>query len=251
MRGINPDSAPSPLFVLSERYENLDGPWHRHRRAQFVYASDGVLTTRMPDGLWVVPPRRALWILSGQLHKGSASRQFRLKTLYAEPGLPIIPKANCVVSVDGLLDALLSEAATFGMAYAQEGPEQRLMQVIMDRLPHLETLPSFLPMPQDARLLAMTARLEDSPADQRGLEAHATESGITPRTATRLFVKETGLTFAQWRQQLRLLRAMQALSMGESVTNVSNDVGYADTSAFIKVFKATFGQTPARYFRTI
>ena len=72
---------------------------------------------------------------------------------------------------------------------------------------------------------------------------------MTARTAARLFAKETGLTFAQWRQQLRLLKGMQWLSQGRSVTEVALEVGYLDVSGFITVFKQAFGDTPARYRR--
>ena len=92
--------------------------------------------------------------------------------------------------------------------------------------------------------------LEHDPADASSLDALAIASGMTARTAARLFVKETGLTFAQWRQQLRLLKAMQALSLGKSVTSAAGEVGYSDVSAFILRFKAAFGKTPARHFRT-
>jgi AraC-like DNA-binding protein len=250
MKTIDPDIPACPAFVLSEHYSAFDGPWHAHRRAQFVYASDGILTTRTARGLWVVPPRRAVWIVPGELHKGSAPKGFWLKTLYADPSLVPIPAKCCVVSVDRLLDALLTEASTFGADYPLDGPEQRLMQVILDRLPQLEIAPSFLPMPTDSRLTTLASILECNPADQRPLSALATASGMTARTAARLFVRETGLTFAQWRQQMRLLKAMQSLSLGESVTNVAADVGYNDVSAFITVFKSAFGETPARYFRS-
>ena len=43
---INPDEAPRPVFVLAEHYAPLEGPWHAHRRAQLIHASEGVLTVR-------------------------------------------------------------------------------------------------------------------------------------------------------------------------------------------------------------
>lgn len=247
---IDPDNTERPVFVLSQQYEAFDGPWHTHRRAQFVYASEGLLTTRTADGLWVVPPQRAVWIVPGQTHKGSAPKGFRLRTLYAEPGVAPVPARSCVVSVDRLLDALLAEAAAFGPAYPAKGPEQRLIRVILDRLGRLEVFPSYLPTPTDARLARLVAVLEHDPADPRTLDALAADSGMTARTAARLFVKETGLSFAHWRQQLRLLKAMQSLSLGCSVTQVAGEVGYNDVSAFITVFRKAFGETPARYFRS-
>lgn len=220
-----------------------------HERAQFVYADDGLLTIRTAAGWWVVPPQRAVWIPPRLPHQGYAPKGFRLMTLYLAAGVGPVPERCCVLSVDPLLDALLKEAATFGTDYPAEGPEQRLMAVVLDRLARLNPFEAFLPAASDPRLITLTRQLEQSPEDPRSLNELATASGMTARTAARLFSRDTGLTFTQWRQQLRLLKALQALSLGESVTQVALAVGYQDVSAFIQVFKDAFGDTPARYAR--
>jgi AraC-like DNA-binding protein len=64
----------------------------------------------------------------------------------------------------------------------------------------------------------------------------------------RLFERETGLSFARWRQQARLLRALELLALGEAVTGVALDLGYESLSAFISMFRQSLGTTPAKYF---
>ena len=71
-----------------------------------------------------------------------------------------------------------------------------------------------------------------------------------PRTAQRLFRDETGLGFAQWRQQLRLIHALERLSAGQPVAQVADALGYATPGNFIAMFKRAFGMTPGRYLRT-
>ena len=44
-------------------------PFHRHRRAQFVYASSGVMTVTTPSAAYVVPPQRAVWMPGGVMHQ--------------------------------------------------------------------------------------------------------------------------------------------------------------------------------------
>lgn len=246
---INPDEALRPVFVLAERYEPLEGPWHAHRRAQLIHASEGVLTVRTKEGLWVVPPQRAVWVLPGVAHQISSRRRFWLRTLYAEPGAVPLPPRCCVVAVDRLVHELLIAASGFGPGFPPDGPEARLIQVIIDRLPPLAVAPLHLPQPQDARVRRIADLLVRDPADARTLEDFARKAGVTARTAARLFLKETGLTFGQWRQQLRLLVALEKLGEGESVSSVALDVGYQDVSSFIAAFKAALGETPARYFR--
>lgn len=246
---VDPDLAERGVCVVSDRYPSFDGHWHAHQSAQFVYACEGMLTTHTRSGMWIVPPHRAVWLPPAMVHKVAAERAVHLRTLYVKPGEVMTPVEPAVVNVDPLLDALLAEAATLGTGYPLGGREERLIAVILDRLPHQETVPSYLPMPADARLLRLTGLLQVHPADPRTLDALATACGMTARTAARLFVRETGLTFAQWRQQLRLLKGMQWLSQGWSVTEVALEAGYQDVSAFITVFKQAFGETPARYIR--
>lgn len=251
MNIIDPDTILCPSFVISEQYPAFEGVWHAHKKAQFVYAADGVLTIRTTQGMWLTPPHRAVWIPPNEMHQGCAPRGFRLITLYLDPDMPMVPQRCGVMDVDRLLDALLNEAARFGTHYPPGGPEQRLMEVVLDRLNQQRPLPAFLPAPRDSRLQHLTAVLQANPADDRGLDALAALAGMTGRTAARLFIRETGLTFTQWRQQLRLLKAMQSLSLGASVTNAAGEVGYSDVSTFIQIFKEAFGDTPARYLRSL
>lgn len=130
-----------------------------------------------------------------------------------------------------------------------DAPASRLLQVLLDRLAALPAAPLGLNWPRDPRIQRIADALSRDPALSLVLDDLAAAAGVTARTAARLFVKETGQTFGQWRQQLRLLAALEHLGAGASVTQVALEVGYNDVSSFITVFRAAFGDTPARYFR--
>ncbi|WP_234987102.1 helix-turn-helix domain-containing protein [Halomonas cupida] len=104
-----------------------------------------------------------------------------------------------------------------------------------------------LPMPQDLRLLKITRALSDQPGDRRRLEEWAIWANIAPRTLSRRFVAETGFSFTEWRQRVRMLRALELLASGRSVTAIALDLGYDNASAFIALFRRMFGVTPGRY----
>lgn len=245
---IDPDRAPRAAFVLHDRHSPIRTThWHVHRRSQLVHAAEGVLTVRTRTGRWVVPPERAVWIPGGLEHAVTAGRPFRLLTLYLEDRL-LAPEPR-VVAVDRLVAELLLAAASFGPAYPAGGAEERLVRVILDRLPALDVAPILhLPEPTDPRLRKITAALVRAPSDPRTLDDLARLAGTTARTAARRFVAETGLTFGRWRQQARLLAALDRLAAGESVTATAFEVGYDDVSSFIAAFKAAMGTTPARYY---
>lgn len=246
---VDPDAVGRFVFVLSERLEGGPGDWHSHRRAQLIHPGDGVITVNTAEGLWVVPPARAVWVLPGIRHQISSRRACTITTLHLDPGTTALPASCCVVAIDALVAELLTASSRNDASGASTDADDRLIRVILDRLPRLPFAPLHLANPADHRLLCITAVLSADPADGRTLDDLAALAGLTARTAARLFLKETGLTFGEWRQQLRLLAALEMLGAGASVTTVALDVGYHDVSSFIHVFKAAFGTTPARYFQ--
>ena len=79
---FDPDGIEQAVFVAGERHAALDEPWRAYRRARLIHVSEGVLTVRTKAGRWVVPPGRALWIVSNTLHCLSARRPVQLYSLY-------------------------------------------------------------------------------------------------------------------------------------------------------------------------
>ena len=102
-------------------------------------------------------------------------------------------------------------------------------------------------MPVDPRLQDLAHTLLDTPDDTAGIDEWAQRLNMSSRTLMRRFRQETGVTLGQWRQQARLLRALEMLCRGGSVTQAALSVGYESTSAFIGSFRAAFGMTPTRY----
>lgn len=68
------------------------------------------------------------------------------------------------------------------------------------------------------------------------------------RSLSRLFLAETALSFAQWRQQARLTLALEMLAHVVPVAEIADALGYATPSNFIAMFRRSFGDTPSRYF---
>jgi AraC-like DNA-binding protein/quercetin dioxygenase-like cupin family protein len=243
---VDPDATQVSVFVLSDRYERVQGPWHSHRRFQLIHVSAGALTVMTRHARFVIPPQRAVWIGPGVEHRITSQAPFWLTTCYIEPGLVDVPEKVKAVAVDRLTDELLIAASGFGCNYAEDGPEARLASVLIDRLPVLKPMDIYLPEPGDARLRRIADRLAAAPDCNETLAALSADAALTERTAARLFVKETGLTFGRWRQHLKLQAALEHLSAGSSVTEAAFAVGYSDVSSFIAAFKQLFGKTPSQ-----
>ena len=223
-------------------------PFHRHRRAQFVYASSGVMTVTTPSAAYVVPPQRAVWMPGGVLHQIDARSDVAMRSLYIEAiETNHLPTEVCVLQVAPLLRELVVAAVASGPAYELDSPQSRIMDVILDQIRVQAVVSLALPMPTDPRLRKIVQVLITDPADQRGLDEWASVVGASKRTLTRLFPAQTGMTFRTWRQQRRLLRALELLASGRNVTAVALELGYESTSAFIAMFRRSLGQTPTQY----
>jgi AraC-like DNA-binding protein len=93
--------------------------------------------------------------------------------------------------------------------------------------------------------------LHKDPADTRTLAELGAVVGASERTLSRLFRAQTGLTFPQWRAQLRLHHALRRLASGMPVTAVAHETGYANASAFVAAFLLAIGITPGAYQRNL
>jgi len=225
-------------------------PEHSHPEDQLLFASEGVMTLSSKQGVWVVPPMRAVWIPAETFHSVAMSGRVSMRTLYLQPKLGrSLPQKCFVMNVTSLLRELVLHACRIGRLHKRAAAERRLIEMIIDHLKAVESVPLQLPRPVDPRAQKVVARLVASPGDHRKLERLCRECGASKRTIQRLFREETKITFSRWRQQLRLLHAMQRLASGEKVTAAALDAGYNSTSAFISMFRKQLGKTPARYLQ--
>ena len=222
---------------------------HFHDRDQLLYASRGVMTVSTGGHTWVVPTRRAVWIPAGVAHAIVMSGPVSMRALYLRPRLArALPRSCCVVNVTPLLKELIAHACAFSRLSRRRPWQRHLIDVIVDQLERIQTVPLQLPNPSDARARRITGMLLANPGDRRPLREICRSAGSTKRTVERLFQQEVGMTPGKWRQQLRLMQALRLLAGGAKVTQAALDAGYSTPSAFIAMFRRTLGCTPRAYF---
>jgi AraC-like DNA-binding protein/quercetin dioxygenase-like cupin family protein len=220
-------------------------PPHSHPQHQLAWTRSGVLGVAVDDTYWVLPPTRALWLPAGVVHRTGATRDSVLCSLYLEPDRCALDwTVPTPVAVDGLLAQLIGYLSREELA---DDARLRAEAVVLDLLRPLPTTPIEVPHPVDGRVRAVADALYADPADPRGLEAHARAVGVSRRTLTRLFVRDTGMSFERWRTHARLRAALPLLAEGSPVSVVARAVGYATPSAFLAAFRRTVGTSPSRY----
>lgn len=124
---------------------------------------------------------------------------------------------------------------------------QRIAHLIVHEIAMLPAEALGLPLPRDPRLRRVAQALLEQPADGHSIDGWAALAGTTARPLSRRFPQEAGLSFVDWRQRARLMRALEMLAERTPVTTIAIDLGYSSVSGFIALFRRTFGVTPAAH----
>ncbi len=222
---------------------------HSHPRGQLLYAMAGVMIVRSAAGSWVVPPNRALWLIAGLEHEVRMCGDVKIRTVFVDASAaPHLPPKSCVIAVSPLLRELIVAAVDISIDYEEGGRDDRLMRLLLDELRVSDVLPLHLPAPSDRRIRTICDALTDYPADISTATQWAKRLNVTAKTVHRLFAKETSMSFAQWRQQARLLHALRRIACGDRIIDVAFDCGYASQSAFTAMFRKHFGMPPSVFY---
>lgn len=243
------DTSEGPIIIAvtgREDREHAMGP-HRHVRGQLLGSLRGLLSVGVEEGVWIVPAIHAVWLPPNCVHSARSHGPFHVWGVYVtEPACETLPSRPCTIRTSGLLREAVLRAAEWPQG-PLDAPASRIASVILDEIRNLPVEPFGLPLPKDQRLGRIARALIEDPADMRDLETWADWAAISSRTLSRRFVVETGFTFTEWRQRARLMRSLEMLATDMPVTTIALDLGYSTASAFISVFRRTFGETPATY----
>jgi AraC-like DNA-binding protein len=219
---------------------------HQHPGHQLIYVSTGVLLAQTSAGSWVASRDRAIWMPARTWHEHRAYGAAVIHTVGFDVGdPPLQPDTPAIVAVTPLLHELL--LALTDPATPPPPELDHLRAVLCDRLRRTSHEPISLPAAQDPRLACAYAIALEDLQTPMPLSVLADAACTTERTLSRLFHRETGMSYPQWRAQARAIHAMILLAQGESVTDTADLCGWSTTSAFIDSFRRAMGQTPGAY----
>lgn len=92
------------------------------------------------------------------------------------------------------------------------------------------------------------AYMKEKYKEELTLSQVATCVGVTPNYLSKIFLRHVGVNFSTYLNFLRVREAEILLLKTElQVTNISDAVGFADTSYFIRVFKRYTHCTPTQF----
>lgn len=245
---FNPDIYAAPVIGIAATLGDHDSGLHQHERAQLLFTRKGCTRITLAQQLCLLPPSRAAWIPPGVAHRAVMQQSVDYRSIYLTPSLCTdLPQHVCVIEVSPLLRAVLEPIALadFDTPWQQD-KFVHLLGLCLSEIRDAQQQPMLLPLPWDKRLAPLLATLERLPPELQELQ---TQIGASGRTIGRIFQRETGMSYQQWRQQWRQMRAMELLAIGRNIGYCAYELGFASDSAFIAFFKDMAGVTPGNWLK--
>ena len=226
-------------------------PEHSHAKGQVFSLESGMAIVETAAGKWMLRPNRCGWIPPECRHSLRSCGNITGWSIYLGPALcHQLQIRPAILPLTPLLEQIVLRISSWRDNPPPASFRRNLLIVLCEEMQAATELPLHLPMPADPRLKRLVAELSQRPDDGRPLRNWARSIGMSERSLVRIFQQETGVPIGQWRNQLRMLIALEKLSDGMSVTNTCFAVGYDSVSGFIKAFKRALGVTPLEYTRS-
>jgi AraC-like DNA-binding protein len=212
-----------------------------------------VLSVHTEQGTSIVPANRVAWTPAGFRHQHRAHGDTDMRIVFLPPSpARLVPDRPAVFAASDLArEVLLTLTGPRNYDPAarplDRAARTRLHRVLVDELREANEQPLQLPEPRDDRLRAIARLLYESPEDNTSLAELGRRIGASARTLSRLFHNELGMTFYQWRTQLRVYHALVLLAEGHDTAHVAQACGWANPSHFIAAFTKLLGTTPGRH----
>lgn len=245
---FDPDAFQTQIIGIAAQLSNHDSGTHRHLCGQLLFTQQGCTRISLAHYLCLLPPTRAAWIPSGVSHRAVIQRSADYRSIYVCLALAVqLPAKVRVIEVSGLLREVLDvmSLAPFDTNWCQ-GKYAHLLELCLSEINEAKEQPTLLPLPRDKRLVPLLRNLEHLPPELQVLQKQVGASG---KTIGRILLRETGMGYQQWRQQWRLMRAIELLATGRGIAYCAFELGFASESALIAFFKTMTGTTPRNYLK--
>lgn len=223
---------------------------HAHGEAQLTYAASGMVQVHTAQGRWLVPSQLGVWIPAGVLHRVEVLTDAELWMVHWEPfaarnwGPSAQLDQTFAFRVTTLMRCLLTTAF---LANSTADKTELVVRLMLHELTETAHAPTFLPLPSSSVGKRIADVALGDHRNQLNIEQVASRAATSVRSVSRLFHAETGLTFKVWRQRARIVHAMDRLSRGKTIAQVSAELGFASTASFSCAFRQVINVTPTAF----
>ncbi|WP_413724082.1 helix-turn-helix domain-containing protein [Sodalis sp. RH16] len=222
---------------------------HQHPFVEFLYAREGGMRVEIEGKALIVPGFHGIWIPANVPHRLLTTSDVLLESLYIEQDSVTINPNNCrVVVISSFVREFIHHATEHvPEQYDSAGDDGMLVNVLSAQIQKLPDAGFSLAWPVSQTLMRVCREIQEKPDEEHNIDKWAANTGMSVRTFSRRFKKETGVAFGEWKKRMRLLESVIMLKNNRSVTQVALDLGYSGTASFSYAFRQMFGVPPTRY----
>ncbi len=225
-----------------------DSGMHEHKKGQLLYAPQGCMTFALDNSICILPPTKAVWIPPHTSHRAVMTNVVAYRSLYFDCSKYNCPDEIVMIEVNDLLKALIDKMALWEWDI-EETKTQATSTLFWEEFYQAKQFEFSLPLPSDRRLTGFRKAMTKGDFIAPELNQLSQTVGASSKTITRLFKAETGMSYQDWRQQWRLLKAIELLCEERQVSDVAHCLEFSSDSAFIAFFKKQTGQTPLSFMK--
>lgn len=215
-------------------------------RHLLLWQAHGTSAFRVDAADFALARDEALWIPAGAWHEFTVHEDSVVMPMFFETDAIATTLAAPTVV------ALGEEARVLCMVILQSQnsiiqPPVNVRRRLLGLIERTPVRPSGLRMPVSGAARSVAEALLLNPGDDRLVEEWAASVHASARSLERAFAAETGMPLNRWRRICRMEAAARLLHELTSIAAVARRVGYENTSAFGRVFRAHHGVSPGRF----
>ena len=222
---------------------------HSHEVDSLFVPLEGNIFLECGQFLFIATYGSAIFVPRGIMHQGQMFGGTKGFNLYFKEPNTLLSKKPTSILINELCLALMKDLIDENQEVQDELICLKKFELLVHELNISKSSPFCLQTYENKTFQKITDMIIKAPHEKRSLAYLANHFGMSERTLSRLFKKETGMTYSQWKNRLYLMLSFRALLEGTSVTNIAYDLGYETSSSFIYQFKKTLGVTPKVFLK--
>jgi AraC-like DNA-binding protein len=233
--------------------EPLTTARHAHDLHQLEYVVQGVLEVETDAGAYVLSARQAAWIPARLGHISTIDTRVRSVSIFLDPAhLRPTRRGAGIMLVSPLIREMIGYACRWPIEReSSDAIADAYFQCFAALLAELleSQSPFSLPTTTHPQLAAALRHTRNTLADIT-IDGAAMVAGLSPRSLRRLCDRELQMSWRDYTQHARLMRAAALLADPElSILQVATRVGFDSPSSFTRAFRGAWGRPPSAYRR--
>jgi AraC-like DNA-binding protein/quercetin dioxygenase-like cupin family protein len=229
----------------------MEHEMHAHEFGILTCVKKGIVKMTTPSDSWIVSNNTIFYIPPDIVHSSEIIGECEILVVFIPTQLvKILPKKLSVLELTPLLDSVFDRMTSWDLKVDYNKEQKHLVKVAEDEIKAAKVADYFhIPIPRNEKLKKMAKKILQSPEDMSPIDNWAKFTGMSIRSFTRHFTEETGLSFTEWRQKVKIYNALKMLTENVPVNDVSFNLGYQNVSTFITMFKGHIGCSPTEYIK--